>query len=140
VLPANTLISFLEFIDDDLKMYPIGMCPLKPELRSPLQCNGIDTDMVYNVGVYGLRVDSYEEFVAMNKRIEDVTHRLGGKKWFYAHSYYSKQEFWQIYDKKWYDKLRKKYHATTLPDIYDRTRVKERYPVNVRRGTLKTIF
>lgn len=140
VLPEKTLVKFLEFIDKDLGLYPIGICPMMPEPRSPLQCNGINTDLVFNVGVYGLWVDSYKKFVEVNRQIELKTHELGGKKWFYAHSYYPKDEFWQIYDKKWYDKLRKKYHATTLPDIYERTRVKEKHTVDIKRGAYRTLL
>lgn len=140
VLPAKTLIQFVDFIDQELGMYPIGICPLKPEPRSPLQCNGIDTELVYNVGVYGMRISSYEKFVAINKQIESKTYELGGKKWLYAHSYYTEKEFWQNYDKKWYDALRKKYHATTLPDIYNRTRITERFLLSTKRAVVKTIF
>lgn len=49
-------------------------------------------------------------------------------------------EFWDIYDKKWYELLREKYAATTLPDIFTRTRVKEQYKVSKRRGVIKTIL
>ena len=115
-------------------MYPIGGCPIKPEIRSPLQCNGIQSKILFNIGVYGLRVEPYDAF------IEAKTSELGGKKWFYAHNYYSESEFWKLYDKQWYEKLRKKYKAETLPDIFDRTRVKERFKVSKRRGALKAML
>lgn len=140
VLPTKSVVPFLEFIDKEFGLYPIIFCPIKPEPRSPLQCNGIDTELVFNIGVYGLRVTPYEKFVEINRQIESKTSKLGGKKWFYAHSYYSEDEFWQIYDKKWYNKLRKKYHATTLPDIYARTCVKERYHMNTKRAIYKIIL
>jgi hypothetical protein len=139
VLPAKTTVGFLEFIDREFALYPIGGCPMKPEPRSPLQCNGIPADMLYNIGVYGLRVRPYEKFVAVNQRIEAETRALGGKKWFYAHSYYTEKDFWQIYDHKWYKKLRRKYQATYLPDIYTRTAVKERYPINKKRALYQVV-
>lgn len=140
VLPSKTLVPFIDYIDKEIGQYPIGICPMKTELRSPLQCNAIETTMAYNVGVYGLQVEPYAKFVEVNKQIERKTQELGGKKWFYAHSYYSEAEFWKIYDKRWYDKLREKYHATTLPDIYSRIRVREQFPVSKRRAALKTVF
>jgi delta24-sterol reductase len=124
VLPQETVIPFLEFIDKEFAMYPIGGCPIKSEIRSPLQCNAIASEVVFNIGVYGLRVEPYKEFVKVNRQIETKTSELGGKKWFYAHNYYSESEFWKIYNKNWYDNLREKYKAETLPDIFDRTRVK----------------
>lgn len=140
VLPRDTVVPFMEYIDKEFAMYPIGGCPIKPEPRSQLQCNGIDTDMVFNIGVYGLKVEPYEKFVAANRQIEAETHRLGGKKWFYAHNYYSEKEFWNVYDRTWYESLRQKYRATTLPDIFERTRVKEQYAVNKKRGAIRTFL
>ena len=44
-------------------------------------------------------------------------------KWLYAHAYYTEDEFWNIYDRKWYDALRVKYHATSLPSVYDKVKI-----------------
>ena len=140
VLPQETVSPFLNFIDQEFGLYPIGGCPIKPETRSPLQPNSIDSSLLFNIGVYGLKIEPYEKFVEANRKIEAKTRELGGKKWFYAHNYYPESEFWSIYDKKWYDRLRKKYKAETLPSVFDRTRVKERFEVNKKRGALKTIL
>ncbi len=140
VLPQDTVVEFLEYIDQEFTMYPIGGCPMKPEPRSQLQCNGITADLLFNIGVYGLKISSYDMFVEANRKIEIKTNQLGGKKWFYAHNYYSESEFWKQYDKNWYQKLRVKYNATTLPDIFDRTRVKEQFKVSKKRGIVKTVL
>jgi FAD/FMN-containing dehydrogenase len=140
VLPQNTVVEFLNYIDKEFAMYPIGGCPIKPEPRSPLQCNGINADLLFNIGVYGLKINSYDAFVAANRKIEIETNKLGGKKWFYAQNYYTKNEFWKVYDKKWYSQLRVTYKATTLPDIFERTRVKEQFKVSKRRGIIKTVL
>ncbi len=140
VLPKETVVAFLDYIDQELNIYPIGGCPIKPEPRSPLQCNGITSDIVFNIGVYGLRVEPYDKFVEVNRSIEKKTSELGGKKWFYAHNFYSESEFWNIYDKQWYVQLREKYRATTLPDIFARTRVTQKFNVNKKRGILKTML
>jgi delta24-sterol reductase len=140
VLPEETVVPFLEYMDKAFNMYPIGGCPIMPELRSPLQCNGIESEIVFNIGVYGLRIEPYESFVKANRNIEAKTSELGGKKWFYAHNYYTESEFWKIYDKEWYQRLRKKYKAETLPDIYERTRVKEQFKISKKRGALKTML
>ena len=44
-------------------------------------------------------------------------------KWLYAHTYYTEDEFWDIYDRTWYDALRVKYHATSLPSVYDKVKI-----------------
>lgn len=141
VVPANSLVPFMDFIDKEFAMYPTGFCAVKTEPRSPLQFNSIqNTDLVFNVGVYGLRVEPYEKFIEANKLIETKTQELGGRKWFYAHSYYSEKEFWQIYDKRWYENIRKKYHALTLPSIYERICVKEIHEINTKRAAIRTLF
>jgi len=141
VMPAGTLVPFMDFIDKEFAMYPTGFCAVKTESRSPLQFNGIkNTDYAFNVGVYGLRVEPYQKFIEVNKLIESKTHELGGRKWFYAHSYYSKKDFWKIYDQKWYDNLRQKYHATTLPGIYERIQVRQTHEIHTKRAALRTLL
>lgn len=140
VLPRKSVVSFMNYIDRQFDMYPMIFCLIKAEPRSPLLPNGIDTKMTYNIGVYGLKVTPFSQFVEKNRQIEQKTRELGGKKWFYAHSYYSESEFWNIYDKKWYETLRTKYSATTLPDVYERTRVREQKNISEKKALMKTIL
>jgi hypothetical protein len=48
---------------------------------------------------------------------------LKGLKCLYAHAYYTEEEFWGIYDEAWYTALREKWHATSLPSVFDKVRV-----------------
>ena len=57
-----------------------------------------------------------------NRVLERRVHAVGGMKWLYAHCHYSENEFWNIYDKNWYDALRTKYQAAHLPTVYDKVR------------------
>jgi FAD/FMN-containing dehydrogenase len=139
-LPFNTAEKFMQYIHDECIIYPLWLCPIKPEPRSPLLCNGLNTQLAINIGVWGPRIASYEDFVKLNKNIEAKLMTLGGKKWLYAHTYYREDQFWKIYNKRWYDELRKKYKAETLPSIYEKTRVREHYPVNAKRGLFKTML
>lgn len=51
-----------------------------------------------------------------NRDFERKVHDLGGQKWLYAHTYYTEQEFEEIYDRNAYDALRDKYHVSfTIP-------------------------
>lgn len=138
-LPLNKSVKFLEYIDGRTGIYPLWLCPVKPEPRSPLLCNGLKTPLAINVGVWGPQETDYKKFKKLNKDIEAKLMLLGGKKWMYAHTYYSEDEFWMIYDRQWYDALRKKYKATSLPTIYEKVVVREKYEVNARRGLMRTI-
>ena len=79
-------------------------------------------EILMNVGVWGPRLPNPAEFLAANRELEGKVRELGGMKWLYAHCHYTKEEFWNIYDKEWYDGLRAKYHAEYLPSVYDKTR------------------
>jgi hypothetical protein len=109
---------------------------------SPLQFNPDLHGPILNVGVWGSGPLSHPEFVAMNRRLERKVNELKGRKWLYAHAYYPEDEFWSIYDKTWYDKLRRKYHATTLPSVYEKTRVKDQPVISIsgRRGVWQAII
>lgn len=50
-------------------------------------------------------------------------------KWLYAHAYYQEDEFWEVYDRQWYEGLRRKYKAESLPSVW--------HKVNVGRDTQK---
>jgi delta24-sterol reductase len=140
-VPETQAVPFLEWIDTKLNAYPLWLCPMKPETDSPLLSNNLKTKLAINVGLWAnQKFDFYKHFVDINRVIEHKLRELHGKKWFYAHSYYTEKEFWEMYDRKWYQGLRRKYHAQTLPTVYDKIKVKDQPPVHVTRAALKTIF
>ena len=69
-----------------------------------------------------------------------VSH-LKGRKVLYAHAYYSPDEFWKIFDQQWYGKLRKKYFGESVfLDVYNKTKVTEKYRPAPFRGIIKAFF
>lgn len=140
VLPADTFVDFSSFIDEKLNTYPLWLCPMRVDTSSPFQLNNIATDSIINVGVWGANIPNYDEFINANRMIEKKVLDLGGKKWSYAHSYFTEKEFWSMYDKKHYDTIRAKYHATALPTIYDKITVKQRHPIQKKKAVMKTLF
>jgi hypothetical protein len=92
---------------------------------------------VINIGVWGETSRNYDEFIRVNRKVENKVAELNGRKVLYAHAYYPRDEFWQIYDKSWYNQLRDKYFATKVfPDIYEKTKVSEKYKPSVFSGIL----
>lgn len=55
--------------------------------------------------------------------MEHKIQELEGRKWLYAHTYNTEEEFWEMYDRKSYDALRAKYQAAYLPNIYEKVKV-----------------
>lgn len=139
-VPVSKTVDFMEFIDKSLNIYPLWLCPMKADKNSTLQPNCIDTPLAMNVGIWGTEIESYEEFVKINRSLEKELKLLGGKKCFYAQSFYTEKEFWDIYDKTRYLELRLKYHAENLPSVFEKTKVKKVYSVNIKRGLFRTIF
>lgn len=85
-----------------------------------------EDDMMLNIGVWGHEgtLDP-SAFVAKNRAMEDKVRSLGGKKWLYAHVYQAEADFWAGYGGRgWYDALRAKYHASSLPSVYDKVHVR----------------
>ena len=80
-------------------------------------------DMLLNFGVWGPGPSNFKQFVEANRMLELKVKELNGRKWLYAHAYYTEEEFWNIYDHKRCDTLRAKYHATYLPSVYDKVKV-----------------
>jgi Delta24-sterol reductase len=126
-LPSGTAQAFIDYVDRTLGIYPLWLCPLRADGKlsmSPYSesAQKETTEKLLNVGVWGMGSKKKGEFIQENRDIEEVVKNLGGVKWLYAQTYYTEDEFWSIYDRESYDKLRMKYHASALPDVY--TKVK----------------
>ena len=74
-----------------------------------------------NIGLWG-QAPRQANFVQINRDLEAALRDLGGMKWLYAQTFYTKKEFWTIYNREWYDALREKYDATSLPSVYDKVK------------------
>lgn len=139
-LPAHKTQEFMEFVDKKFGIYPIWLCPLKPDKKEKLSGTYLDSKLIISVGVYGEASKVYAEFVKQNRLLERQVVKLGGRKWLYAYSYYSQEEFWRIYDKSYYDKLRTKYHANEVfPNLYDKIVVKQGAQPSIMAGFMGLI-
>jgi hypothetical protein len=91
--------------------------------RSFSQGNNIKDEILLDIGIWDMGPADAHEFIKLNRAFETKVTELGGMKCLYAHAYYTEQEFWDIYDEKNYLNLRKKYHAGSLPSVYDKVKV-----------------
>lgn len=122
-LPVDTAEEFLRYVDNDLDIYPLWLCPLK--IGQDVNMQRIQSDLVINIGVWGPGSTDFGAFVTENRVLEKKLKELGGTKWLYAHTYYTQDEFWSIYNKEEYDAVRTKYHAQTLPNVYTKVKSTE---------------
>jgi delta24-sterol reductase len=139
-LPEDRVVEFMEYVDRELGIYPLWLCPLMPDADSPLLSSALPARAIVNVGVWGYVGRDYDQVVKTNRELERELAALGGRKWLYAYGYYSEAEFWRTYDKDWYMKLRGKYYAQYLPTVFDKTCRHSRSTVNLKRGVWRTML
>ncbi|KAI1169645.1 FAD-binding domain-containing protein [Nemania sp. FL0916] len=128
-LPYSTAESFIHYTAKELNIWPLWLCPLRetkePTFHPSTKLPGPKSSPkpMLNIGLWGLASQDLPSFVRQNRHLEHTLEELGGRKVLYAHTYYTEDEFWRLYDRKWYDDLRKKYWAESLPNVYDKIKV-----------------
>ncbi|KAG4437076.1 hypothetical protein IFR05_007451 [Cadophora sp. M221] len=143
-IPYKEAATFMSYLDTNFKNYPIWLCPLKQSGHASthslqvLKTNRQRPEMMLNFGVWGPGPKKREEFIQWNRAFEKIVDALGGQKWLYAHTYYTEEEFDEIYNREKYDALRKKYHAMYLPTVYDKVKVDVEKEKRAREESLKT--
>lgn len=126
-MPKGNAVALLEYVDKELDIWPVWLCPIKGDSKAPMhnfkiRGNLREKELLINVGIWGLGSHNFVEFVETNRELEKKVQELGGKKWLYGHTYYTEDEFWRIYDKEMYDDLRKQWNAESLPSIYSKVK------------------
>jgi delta24-sterol reductase len=129
-LPYSTAADFVNYTDEAFGIYPLWLCPLKqnplPNMHpqsADYEADGETLKQMLNIGLWGFGPQNHDAFVEANRNLERKLRELGGMKWLYAHTYYDEDEFWKMYDREWYDRLRRKYNATSLPSVYEKVKV-----------------
>ena len=129
-LPYATAEQFVEYTDKAFGIYPLWLCPLRqsplPTLHphsSQTEADGKTQIPLLNIGLWGYGPSRHDDFVKVNRDLEYKLRELGGMKWLYAHTYYTEEEFWEVYNREWYNALREKYDATSLPSVYEKVKV-----------------
>lgn len=127
-LPVATASEFVEFTDKTFGIYPLWLCPLRQSPQPTFHPHSMvagpneSTKPMLNIGLWGYGPSKRDAFVKANRDLEIKLRELGGTKWLYASTYYSEKDFWSIYGRDWYDALRQKYHATSLPSVYEKVK------------------
>jgi delta24-sterol reductase len=134
-LPAPNAAHFADYIDRTFNIYPLWLCPVRKDGRASMghpkpfagdvagKVRGAPYAGKYiNVGVWGPYPSGEAEYVRANREIEAMASKLGGLKWLYSRVFYTEEEWWGIYDKEKYEALREKFHAGSLPSIWEKVR------------------
>ena len=129
LLPASRTEDFLDWVDHEYGIYPLWLCPFRRRMGEqigphPRQLCGEEEkdEPLISVGLWGPRLPDPKNFVAENRKVEAKVEEFRGIKWLYAQCQYTEEEFWRVYDREWYDDLRRKYGAEHLPSVYEKTK------------------
>lgn len=141
-LPQDRALSFLEYLDTNVGIYPLWICPLLPPKTAKVATYGfLDTPLMINVGVWGEKNLPHDAFVTLNRHLEAEVSRLKGCKVLYAHSYYTREEFWSIYRQDMYERLRSLAQSKPVfPDIYDKVVVKSKLRSSIVVGLVRGLL
>lgn len=142
-VPYPRAAELAGWLDGALGLYPLWLCPLRVRRDGGADATGhglhagfaepssssfsSSPEAMLNFGVWGPAGTGFlldrRECVRRNRELERKVHELGGKKWLYAHAYYTEDEFWAHYDRAAYDRVRDRYGAGYLPSVYDKVKV-----------------
>ncbi|GAB7340939.1 hypothetical protein MBLNU457_7286t2 [Dothideomycetes sp. NU457] len=111
-IPAARTEDFITYIAEEVHVWPLWLCPLRPCKRSLFNPSLSSADKtakskryLMNIGLWGPGPINYGQCLELNKRLEKKVH-----------------EFWKIYDKTKYEALREKYRATYMPTVFDKVK------------------
>jgi FAD/FMN-containing dehydrogenase len=121
-VPLEHAASFLGFLLREIGILPIWLCPFRaPATPRRFTLYPLRPGALYvNFGFW----DVVRERTARppgyrNRMIEARVRELGGLKSLYSDSYYTEDEFWQVFDGPAYAALKARYDPTgALPDLY----------------------
>ncbi|MEH3032638.1 MAG: FAD-binding oxidoreductase [Aeromicrobium erythreum] len=120
-VPVAALPEFLEWFDAEVGMRPVWLCPLRT--KRPWAAYPLATGETYvNVGFWGtVVVPADAEPGAVNRRIEEKVHALGGHKSLYSEAFYDEQTFAELYNTPALDAVRARHDPQgRLSSLYEK--------------------
>jgi hypothetical protein len=115
-------VNYQKFFFNDINIRPVWICPFRAyDPTAKFNFYSFDPQKLYvNFGFWD-SVPTTKEPGYYNRLVEAKVSALHGKKGLYSDSYYTPEEFWNIYDKPAYDALKQKYDPEKkLKDLYEK--------------------
>ncbi len=122
-IPITNCSSFVDFFHKEIGIKPIWVCPTSPyDKNVEYSLYLMEYGKLYiNFGFWDT-VKSDKPDGYYNKKVEQKVRAFDGKKSLYSDSYYSEKEFWSLYNKDEYYKLKKTYDPEKIfSDLYEKT-------------------
>jgi FAD/FMN-containing dehydrogenase len=128
-IPIERCVEFLNFYHDTIRFLPVWICPTRAyRADAKFELYRLDPAKLYvNFGFWDVirgrqrLAEGYH-----NRQVERKVTELGGMKSLYSDSYFTEEEFWRIYNRPAYERLKRKYDpAGQLQDLYTKCVLKE---------------
>ncbi|MGQ0468189.1 MAG: FAD-binding oxidoreductase [Sporichthyaceae bacterium] len=121
-VPISRAADFADFFLREIPIEPIWVCPLKQrdeEIEWPLYTFTPGT-LYVNFGFWStVALEPGETDGTHNRLIEEKVTELGGRKSLYSTAFYSREEFWRLYNGPAYEIAKKSYDPSgRLLDLY----------------------
>lgn len=122
-LPFSKVPAFLDWYQQEIGFFPLWCVPYKRvhdyEWIDERFYRGMKDELFLDLAIYGLEQKDDRN---IHRMIEEKLRELGGIKTLISHNYYSRDEFWSIWNKRNYDQVK----AITDPqnvfrDLYTKT-------------------
>jgi FAD/FMN-containing dehydrogenase len=123
-VPIEHAPEFLDFFLREVPILPLWTCPVRVANPNRLfDLFRMEPGKLYvNLGFWDA-VRTREDLPAghYNRRVERKVRELGGLKSLYSEAYYERDEFWELYNKPAYDRLKAKYDPNgQFKNLYDK--------------------
>ncbi len=123
-IPLDHAADFLDFMMREIGILPIWLCPIRvPASPARFALYPLHAGTLYiNFGFWDVVRDRESHAPGFrNRLIERKVTELNGLKSLYSDSYYTKDEFWSVFDRAAYSALKARYDpAGALPDLYNK--------------------
>jgi FAD/FMN-containing dehydrogenase len=122
-IPVDRLAEFLDFFHREIGISPIWLCPVQLRDREGWPLYPMDPDTLYvNVGFWSAApLEPGQPMGSHNRAIEAKVTEVDGHKSLYSESYYDEDEFWRLYNRPAYERLKDRYDPEQrLPTLYDK--------------------
>jgi hypothetical protein len=112
---------FLRYNESGPQIYPLWLCPIRSTSTPQKLSSHYRTEptMLLNLGIYGRPTNG--SAVLVTKELERIVSESGkSRKMLYALTFMEELDFWNSYDRIWYEGLREKYRAKPFRTVYQK--------------------
>ncbi|XP_017782757.1 PREDICTED: delta(24)-sterol reductase-like [Nicrophorus vespilloides] len=122
LVPMKSMEECIRAIHDNLKVYPLWLCPfVLPPGSGMVKPRSEGAEMYVDIGIYGTPTAQDFQPMESTRTIENLVMESNGFQMLYADTYTTRQEFRRMFDHSLYDKLRVDLQCVdAFPEVYDK--------------------